>query len=303
MKLRAVLGQLVSLTLLANCHHTRTGGGCTQESKSEHLVDVDEKYRELLATCTTEQTCEPVCREVLDRASVTGKIINQCKVVKKSETEADVTFFFGSSCAGRRPQDFANAASGPATVDTWLAEQGRLEAASVIAFVELAGELAAHGAPERLVRACRRAARDEARHARACHGSAAVARPQRAPRSIEELATDNAIEGQVRETWGAVTAAWQARVAGDTEIRALMRGIAPDELRHAELSGELATWYASRLSDAANARVAAAKRCAIEELDRAVTSPVPAELVECAGLPSAVASAQLLAGLRATVWA
>src|SRR5258708_38720960 len=48
----------------------------------------------------------------------------------------------------------------------WLADAAWMEAASVRAFQRLARELAAHGAPLELVREARRAARDEARHAR-----------------------------------------------------------------------------------------------------------------------------------------
>jgi DNA-binding transcriptional regulator YdaS (Cro superfamily) len=155
-----------------------------------------------------------------------------------------------------------------------------------------------HRAPRSLVGACRRAARDEARHARAC-GTSRPARSRRATPSLEALAIDNAIEGEVRETWGAAVGAWQAHTATSPAIRRVMRGIAPDELRHAELAARLGRFYASRLSSAARARVAEAKARAIGELE---VGELPAPLAMELGLPSREASAALLAGLRTQVW-
>jgi hypothetical protein len=118
--------------------------------------------------------------------------------------------------------------------------------------------------------------------------------------ALEALAIDNAIEGEVRETWGAVVGAWQARAASSPAIRRVMRAVAPDELRHAELAARLARFYATRLPAAARARIAAAKARAIDDLE---TSELPAPLASELGLPSPAASAALLAGLRARVWA
>jgi hypothetical protein len=55
-------------------------------------------------------------------------------------------------------------------------------------------------------------------------------------RSLEELAVENAVEGCVRETYGALTAIWQARTAKDPSVAAAVRRIARDETRHAALS-------------------------------------------------------------------
>src|SRR5262245_10013390 len=96
-----------------------------------------------------------------------------------------------------------------------------LEAASVRAFEVLAAELEQYGAPQRLSEAARAAATDEVRHAastaewaRALGANVAqVAVPARGVRSLAAIALDNAVEGCVRETFGAVIGAYQARAA------------------------------------------------------------------------------------------
>lgn len=67
---------------------------------------------------------------------------------------------------GRRPEGLTPSfASAPSELGAWFAEAAHLEAASVVAFRVLAEELAEHGAPDPLIEAATRAARDEARHA------------------------------------------------------------------------------------------------------------------------------------------
>ena len=56
---------------------------------------------------------------------------------------------------------------------------------------------------------------------------------------------ENAREGCVRETFGALIAMHQAERAGDPIIRRAMRRIAEEETRHAELAWEVASWSAS----------------------------------------------------------
>lgn len=148
-----------------------------------------------------------------------------------------------NSCSGpnpgRRPAGLEPVAvAARCEVGQWLAGAAHLEAASVHAFRLLGRELAAHGAPRRLVDGARRALRDEARHARItsrlarAHGAVPppvrVARARR--RSLEELAVENATEGCVRETFAAMLAMWQARAAADPAIRDAMAALAPDEI-------------------------------------------------------------------------
>src|SRR6185295_13249702 len=121
---------------------------------------------------------------------------------------------------------------------------------SIHAFRRLARELRAHGAPSDLVNAARACARDEARHARTmarlarAHGATIdrVHVEDVGTRDLEAIARENAVEGCVGETYGALLAIWQAEHAADADVRAAMREIAPDEMRHAALAWAVATW-------------------------------------------------------------
>ena len=191
-----------------------------------------------------------------------------------------------------------------------FAEAARLEAASVPAFKLLARELTAHGAPAALIRAARSAARDEVRHTVA---TAALARRYRARaikptvaplprhRSLEAIALENAVEGCVRETYGALVALWQTRAAADPVVAAAMAPIARDETRHAELAWKVATWAAPRLSPTARRRVAKARAQAFADLRAEATRPVRAAQVALAGLPTPETAARLLAALESAL--
>jgi rubrerythrin len=104
--------------------------------------------------------------------------------------------------------------------------------------------------------ACRRAAADEARHARAMarlierRGGRRPRAPSRAPRSfgsLFELALHNEREGVVGETWGALVAEHQAEHAPAEDVREAMRAIAREETEHAALSFRIARWARRRL--------------------------------------------------------
>jgi hypothetical protein len=159
-----------------------------------------------------------------------------------------------------------------------------LEAASVSAFERLTRELEAYGAPDRLRTASRRAAQDEIRHARvtkrlAQGAGASVARVQVEPgevRSLEDMAIENAVEGCVRETFGAAVAMIQAERAGDVQVRRVMKRISLDETRHAELSWAVARWLEPRLDRDSRRRVREAREQAIAALVRLRTSPTRA---------------------------
>jgi hypothetical protein len=156
----------------------------------------------------------------------------------------------------------------------------RLESASVHSFRHLGRELSAHGAPSRLVRSAKRAAREEVRHARAAgalarrHGG----RPnppevESGPiRDLETIATENATEGCVREAFGALVACWQAKAAADPVVRATMK----------QIDG----WLSGRLLPTARARVDQARRAALADLAASVAE-APAALRRPLGLPTA----------------
>ncbi|MDI1477801.1 ferritin-like domain-containing protein [Polyangium sp. y55x31] len=214
----------------------------------------------------------------------------------------------GNCGAGRRPLGQRGPAQCWDTKDLgaageWLVHAAALEAGSVIAFRELRRDLAALGAPRKLLRAASRAAEEEQRHTRRTqalarrYGARVSGRTAGSTRraSLEELATHNAAEGCVREAFGALVARWQATFAKDAEVRVAMVQIADDEARHAALAHAIDAWARRRLGPAARARVEAARR----EAAHALLAPrVPDakrdEALRVLGLPGA-AEAEVLA--------
>jgi len=179
---------------------------------------------------------------------------------------------------GRAPPGLLSLSDVDATPGSWIARMAELEAAAVTAFRVLADELEAHGLP---AAPARRAAEDEIRHARLLTGlslrmGALPRRPQidlpPEPRSLEELAVENAAEGCGREAFGALVNAWQAEHAEDADVRAVMRSIVPDEQAHARASQELHELLAPRLTLAARRRAKEAREQALLALS---ADPLP----------------------------
>jgi hypothetical protein len=152
---------------------------------------------------------------------------------------------------GRRPEGLAS--RGGTELEgaaRWYAEATHMEAASVPAFERLAAELAALGAPARLVRAARAAARDEVRHAtvmarlgaRSGATTTDVLVDAVPARSLDAVAIENAVEGCVNEGFAAVLCEHQARTASDAALRDAMTAIARDEQAHAGLAFTIADW-------------------------------------------------------------
>jgi hypothetical protein len=212
---------------------------------------------------------------------------------------------------GRRPPGLDGVPDGHADPGTYFAEVARLEAASVDAFELLAMELRVHGAPSSLVRRARLAARDEVRHARAAGDlSRRFGKPPRAPslgrsrpRSLSAMALDNAVEGCVHETFGALVAAWQARSAADRQVRAIMRRIARDEVRHAALGWDVMRWANGRLGSRARGQAARAAERAIARLEATFSGANPdSPLRAVSGLPSNAQARVMLRVLRDQLW-
>jgi hypothetical protein len=214
--------------------------------------------------------------------------------------------------SGRRPEGLArHVRSCNDAVGAFFAECAYLEAASVPAFDRLARELRAHGAPARLVKRALRARADEVRHAKA---TAALARRRGASpeavvvellpvRSLLEIAIENAVEGQVRETYGALVAVHQAAHASDAHIAAVMRAIAEDETRHAALAWDVAEWIDARLTDDERRRVAEARAEAVATLRSALAAPIAHDLAHETGIPSATKALAMLDVIAPSLWA
>jgi hypothetical protein len=217
-----------------------------------------------------------------------------------------------TTCIGRVPEGLTPrvAQRSKNALGEHLAACAHLEAASVHAFIRLADELCAHGAPKELVERALLAAQDEVRHAQVVSALARfhdgeLTAPEVCSlplRSLEQIARENAVEGCVRETYGALVGAHQALRASDPYLRDALQSIAADEARHAALSHDVDAWLMARLAGDARARVRAAQRRAIEELlAESLREPEPS-LHLAAGLPSADTSRKLLAGLARELW-
>jgi hypothetical protein len=203
------------------------------------------------------------------------------------------TIFECATCpggAGRRPMGLvpARPARASSTLGAYFASLFHLEAASVTGFRDLERRLARFGAPTRLRTAASVAAEDERRHARAMGHLARryggrPERPRVRPRpepNFVELLEDNAIEGCVGETYGALLALAQSRRATDPGIRRAMARIAADETRHAALAWEIARWGWRRLSDRERRRVGRALRSALAALELRAARTSDAALVD-----------------------
>ena len=283
------------------------GGGTTDRT---FVIDTAQAAQILdMQGHATSQGCRAVCAQIVTGAidgarpdgslasdagvsGVTSNAAASCDVIS-SGTALEVTCHFSQAfgCGGREPSGLVRRAMlARASAGAWLARMAWMETASIDAFEMLADELRMLGAPADLVHGARDAACDEQRHASAV-GRLARARgfepeaPQRvasAPRSLEALAIDNAIEGGVRETFGALLAAHQASAALDAEVRGAMRLIARDEAAHALLSARIDTWARTRMDPTV---LDAARREAATELARSITAECDDDAALSLGLP------------------
>ncbi|MFO0669514.1 MAG: ferritin-like domain-containing protein [Polyangiaceae bacterium] len=209
---------------------------------------------------------------------------------------------------GRKPRGLdessvfvAAAASGGAL----FAAMARLEEAAIAAFRLLRRDLAALDAPRSLVRAAAAAARDESRHARVTTRlarrrgvvppRARLEKRRPAPLSLAALALENAVEGCVHETFGALLAAHHAAHAKDDDVRRALARIAEDELRHAALAWAIARWAEPQLDDVTRARVDRARRDAARALAASPAIHLPSD--PGVGLPSAAEQRSLARAL------
>jgi hypothetical protein len=275
---------IVAPLSLAGCPNF--GGGCpvittrtievATDAGLPHALDVD--------------MCNELCR-----AQIGGQI-RSCEVAGPPDGGVQpLSCTFAQLCEGRRPAGLALRSSrARAVTGRYFATVAQLEEASVYAFHHLATELRAHGAPRSLIARAEAAAEDETRHTRATGALARRfgARPVRARvklgpiRELAAIAEENAVEGCVRETFGALVAGWQARAAIDPVVRRSMRAIAADEERHAELAWAVDAWASRRLGrDLREIKEQAARSLDLREPDR--------ELVSLAGLPPASAARAL----------
>jgi hypothetical protein len=236
---------------------------------------------------------------------------SHCSIGQSADASGPELACFYPCPAGRRPEGLSlDAQEGPDAPARFLAQMAYLEQASIGAFERLARELEAHGAPSHLQVASRCAARDEVRHARvmkrlAERAGGSVRRECVAPvtvRSLVEIAIENAVEGCVRETFGAAVAIVQSRDARDVGVRRAMQRIAKDEARHSQLAWAVAEWIDGQLDAAARRRVQRAREEAIAQLRRETGQLTEAAITERLGMPSAAQASAMLDTLGGSLW-
>ncbi|WNG38739.1 ferritin-like domain-containing protein [Archangium violaceum] len=230
------------------------------------------------------------------------------------EERSDVVERGNPGCAiGRRPVGLrvAGRVICEDALGRHFAQAAHLEAASINAFLRLREELALHGADVALQDAALVSALEEVVHTDvstrlARRFGATPRRPEVETlplRSLREVALDNAVEGCVRETFGALVAHHQALHARDAEVRGVMARIAEDETRHAELSWAIDRWAREQLPATERDALREAQREAIATLREEVAAPLDAVLVTEAGMPTPEVAASLVDSLARELWA
>jgi hypothetical protein len=317
-RLRAVLLEVVlaTLPLAAGCNTVGTPLDSCIEHHSDSLDTADPSpslpLRYKIESCRADvDTCIELCSAMMTNAKLTGDLTGCAVTFEGDEVHAavayDVMTATCQSSTGRRPDGLVPARCLPAgnALGAWFAHTAWLEASSIYAFLHLARELADFEAPRALVRLAQASARDEVRHTALMTGLArrfggeppAVEIARHAPRSLEALAIENAVEGCVRETWGAVVALWQAQRAPDAEMRAAFALIARDEVRHAALGWAIDRWAMGRLDHGARVRVALAREAAVNALAAEAVDELPA-----IGLPGTADMRRLHAQTYRSLW-
>jgi hypothetical protein len=299
-KLLAPIDTVDEALLMADAAHYNVS--CEPEStKVRRTVD----GYEVFATRLTAMCAPMITTGYWLKVSATGDV-SELSSQELARSEA---------CVGRRPAGLVELAGHPGSDGTCgataasLARSAYLEAASVHAFERLAEELRRWGAPADLIESAQRARADEVRHAEQV-GTLARLRGAEVPsaqveaaqeRDLESMAHENAVEGCVRETYGAMVGAFQALVAQQPDVRSSMRSIAEDELEHAALSQRVHQWLMPQLAPEARARVRAAMASTIDELRRGAGAGDP-QVARALGLPHEQQATALLAQLERDVW-
>jgi hypothetical protein len=135
------------------------------------------------------------------------------------------------------------------------------------------------------------------------HGGSAPARLRkrapRAPRSLLRVARENAVEGCVRETYGALLATYQALEARAPHVRRTLARIARDETAHAALAWKIHAWASTRLTLGELRAIERARARAFDALLRELEQRPAAALVADAGMPRPEQARKLLEGIAA----
>ena len=180
-----------------------------------------------------------------------------------------------------------------ALASSW-ARAGELEHASIGAFVDLAADLRAHGAPAELIERCDVAAAQERDHTSRCFALASRYAGRKVspgaigalpaswpPPALTVLARESILDGIVNEGVAALLAAEQWKLCVDADAADTLAVIARDEASHAELGWSILEWCVEAGGDEVSRYVTTTR----DGLETARPPAAPA------GIPSAVADA------------
>jgi hypothetical protein len=181
------------------------------------------------------------------------------------------------------------------------------EAASVDAFLILAQELTALGAPEELIMSCVQSANDERRHASimSAFAGAPTVTLQVEPRPLRSalaIAIENARSGLVEETFSAVLNHVQAQRASSPMLRASLQAIAEDESRHATLSRRIHAFLHDLLTPSEQALVRQEELDTIVKLEDSIRRSGTPSYSADVGLPSHDEQLGLIQEMKTRVW-
>jgi hypothetical protein len=183
--------------------------------------------------------------------------------------------------ATRLAPDFTRSRHSVAAVGEAWERDAQLECASILAFLQLAEQLAVLDAPPALVARALDGARDEIRHTQLCATLASRHLRQRVQPTLPHvearrckygraalvrLATESWLDGCVAEGIAARHATLAAELATDADARRVQQHIAVDEARHAELGWATLTWALERGGDEVRAAVCALRAVAPHEV-------------------------------------
>jgi hypothetical protein len=117
------------------------------------------------------------------------------------------------------------------------------------------------------------------------------------------MARENAVEGCVRETYGAALALIGAARAEHHEVRKALCTIARHECRHAELSWQVAEWATALLGARQRGTIRHAMRRAVAELASVDEEAIDDEARGVVGMPSGAERRALVGALDRRVFA
>jgi hypothetical protein len=289
--------RLVEILLGASLLAGASGCPCPDGKVEEEANITRAEYGELIDRCVdNDLACKDLCRAVFEISEQAS--INKCVIDKldKSSAFLEVSYQEPVECiGGRRPRGFRAPQPGSRAAADWLAGIATVEAASITAFARLVRALERFAAPADFIARAREAMRDEVVHA---HLTARLARAMGArieapviadapEPTLAELAHENAVEGQVAETFGALVAICQAQLARDAGVRGVFARIAIDEARHAQLAHDLAPWLDARLLPSERGAIAAARRAAAVDIVDRFDVQLGADACALLGIPDA----------------